>query len=35
MIKECHKEMSRKKAAGVDEVTKEADRPPLFGHFDL
>lgn len=22
-IKECHKEMSRKKAAGVDEVTKE------------
>jgi len=22
-IKECHKEMSRKKAAGVDEITKE------------
>ncbi len=23
MIKECHKEMSKKKAAGIDEVTKE------------
>ncbi len=23
MIKECHKEMNKKKAAGIDEVTKE------------